>query len=281
MEFNTLEYNIMTKRALILLVAVVVAVVIAVTAAPESSTAGTFDDIVAKRKITIGVKYDFPPFGYLDDKGELSGFDLRVASYIADKLGVTPEFKKVTSMDRIGTLLGGDIDVVIASMTKTPNRAKIVGFTDTYFVDGQGMLSSSRSLIKDEKDLDGKIIAVIMGSTGERYISSNLIEFKALSLFHNYVDALDALTEGKVDVIVTDYSWCSSQEKSSGGSLKAVGKSLTTEPFGMAVRKEDEKLLQKLNELLAEMWKDGAYKEAYWEFVGKEPDFDLAERSGG
>ena len=242
--------------------------------------AGTLDDILSKKKVTVGVKYDFPPFGYLDKRGDLKGFDLRVANYIASKLDVVPEFRRVTSMDRIGSLINGDVDIIIASMTKTPYRAKLVSFSDTYFVDGQGMLAGSGSGIKREKDLNGKIIAVIMGSTGERFVSSNEIEFKALSLFHNYVDALDALKAGKVDVIVTDYSWCSAQEKSSGGSLKAVGKSLTTEPFGLAVRMEDEKLLKKLNEVLGEMWRDGTYTEAYKEYFGRPPHFDLAEIAG-
>jgi ABC-type amino acid transport substrate-binding protein len=111
--------------------------------------------------------------------------------------------------------------------------------------------------------LNNKIIAVIMGSTAERYISSNPINYKALSLYHDYQDALESLREGRVDVIITDFSWCAAQQKVSDGKLVATGTKLTTEHFGIGVRKEDGELLKRLNELLVEMWEDGSYKGAY------------------
>jgi polar amino acid transport system substrate-binding protein len=225
------------------------------------------------RKITFGVKYDFPPFGYVDDSGAVKGFDIYVANYIAGKLGVVPEFKQVTTFDRVNALLKGDIDVIIASMTKTPYRAKYVSFTNTYFVDGQGILINKQSPLSN--DLEGKIIAVIMDSTGERYVLSNTVNYKALALFRTYTDALEALKEGKVDVIVTDFSWCTAQQKDSGGELIAIEKTFSTELFGIGVRKDDRDLLKRLNELLSEMWKDGSYKRAYNEVFGKDPNFDI------
>lgn len=242
-----------------------------------SSYGGTLDNIMERRKVVFGVKYDFPPFGYMDDVGELRGFDIYVANYIARKMGVVPEFKRVTSQERINSLLNGDIDIIIASMTKSPYRKKIVGFTNTYFVDGQGMLSNTWAALANENDLDDKIIAVIKGSTGERYISSNPINYKALSLYHDYQDALESLRGGRVDVIVTDFSWCAAQQKISEGKLIATGTKLTTEAFGIGVRKEDGELLKRLNELLIEMWEDGSYKRVYAEIFGREPNFDMLE----
>jgi polar amino acid transport system substrate-binding protein len=194
-----------------------------------SSYGGTLDQIMDRRKIVFGVKYDFPPFGYMDDVGELRGFDIYIANYIARKMGVVPEFKRVTTMERINSLLNGDIDIIIASMTMSPYRKKIINFTNTYFVDGQGMLSNSWAALVNENDLNNKIIAVIMGSTAERYISSNPINYKALSLYHDYQDALESLREGRVDVIITDFSWCAAQQKVSDGKLVATGTKLTTE----------------------------------------------------
>jgi polar amino acid transport system substrate-binding protein len=234
---------------------------------------GTLEEIMKRRKITFGVKYDFPPFGYVDDSGAVKGFDIYVANYIAGKLGVVPEFKQVTTFDRVNALLKGDIDVIIASMTKTPYRAKYVSFTNTYFVDGQGILINKQSPLSN--DLEGKIIAVIMDSTGERYVLSNTVNYKALALFRTYTDALEALKEGKVDVIVTDFSWCTAQQKDSGGELIAIEKTFSTELFGIGVRKDDRDLLKRLNELLSEMWKDGSYKRAYNEVFGKDPNFDI------
>lgn len=256
------------------------AAVLLVVMVGSNAVAGTLDDIKAKRKIVVGVKYDYPPFGYLDENGDLKGFDLLVADYLASKLGVAPEFKKVTSMDRINTLLAEEVDIVIASMTKTPFRAKMISFTKTYFVDGQGMLVNSSNLLKDENDLDNRIIAVIMGSTGERYVTESDVDFKALALFKSYTDAAEALKAGKVDVVVTDYSWCSAQEKESGGKLVALGSTLTTEPFGIGVRREDDELLDTINALLDQMWKDGSYRKAYQEVFGRDPNFDILNPAG-
>lgn len=257
-------------------IAAVAALLIAIVFS-ASAYAGTLDAIKEKKKITIGVKYDFPPFGYLDEKGNLKGFDIQVANYIAEKIGVVPEFRKATSQERINALLNGDVDIVIASMTKNPYRAKMIDFTKTYFVDGLGMLAAKASKIGSEKDLDNRIIAVIMGSTGEKYLTSGPINFKALALFREYTDAVDALKQGKVDVVVTDYAWCLAQQKASNGALIALKTALAAEPFGIGVKKNNKELLDKLNEVLADMWKDGSYKRAYGEYFGQDPDFNLME----
>lgn len=245
-----------------------------------SANAGTLDAIREKRKITIGVKYDFPPFGYLDEKGSIKGFDIQVANYIAEKIGVVPEFRKVTTQDRINALLNGDIDIIIASMTKNPYRAKMIDFTNAYFVDGLGMLATKAGKIGGEKDLDNRITAAIMGSTGEKYLTSGSVNFKAVALFKEYTDAVDALKQGKVDVIVTDYSWCLAQQKNAKGALIALKTTLAPEPFGIGVGKKNKELLDALNDILAGMWKDGTYKKAYSEYFGQEPDFNIMEPAG-
>lgn len=245
----------------------------------SSANGKSLKDIKKGRKISIGVKYDFPPFGYLDEKGDLKGFDIQMANYIAQKIGIVPEFRRVTSKDRIMSLLRGDIDIIIASMTKTPYRAKMINFTNTYFVDGMGILTSKNNTLKNESELNGKIIAVIMGSTAERYVNSSSIAFRALSLFRNYTEAVSALKEGKIDAIITDFSWCSVQEKNSEGTLVAFQTSLTSESLGIGVKKDDSDLLNKLNGLIVEMWNDGTYEKMYNDIFGRTPDFNLLELS--
>lgn len=88
---------------------------------------------------------------------------------------------------------------------------------------------------------------------------------------------MDALKQGKVDVVVTDYAWCLAQQKTSNGALIALKTALAAEPFGIGVRKNNKELLDKLNEILADMWKDGSYKRAYGEYFGQDPDFNLME----
>ncbi len=246
----------------------------------SSVDARDIDEIKQRRKIVIGVKNDYKPFGYVGKDGELTGFDVDIAKYIAKKLGVTPAFWRVTSKDRINRLRSGDVDLIIASMTKTKYRAKIIDFSSTYFVDGQGMLTQSSTTIGSIDDLNGKIIAVIMGSTGEGYVTSSPIDYMALARFKKYTDATNALAKGKVDVIISDFSWCRMQERATKGKLIAYGRTLTSEPFGIGVDKKDKNLKKKVNALLLEMWDDGTFKKIYKKYFGKNPNFNIRDLAG-
>lgn len=97
----------------------------------------TLDKIQQRGKLVVGVKFDTKPFGYLDERGQLVGFDIDLAKYIAksilgdeDKV----EFKQVTPSNRILALNSDKVDMVIATMTITPQRRAIVDFSQPYYV---------------------------------------------------------------------------------------------------------------------------------------------------
>ena len=87
------------------------------------------------------------PFGFLDEKNEPVGFDLDLVRKIAEKLGVGVEFVKVTSPTRIPLLVSGNVDLVAASMTDTPEREKTIDFSITYYTGGQSLLVPAESKI--------------------------------------------------------------------------------------------------------------------------------------
>ncbi|HXQ67655.1 MAG TPA: transporter substrate-binding domain-containing protein, partial [Alphaproteobacteria bacterium] len=86
-------------------------------AAAEAAT--TPDAIKARGKLLAGVKYDTPPFGFVDQDGKVAGFDVDLMREIAAALGVEVEFVKVTSQTRIPMLVSGNVDLTAASMTHT------------------------------------------------------------------------------------------------------------------------------------------------------------------
>ncbi len=104
-------------------------------------TDSTVQRIRARANTLIaGVKYDFNPFGFLDDGGQVVGFDVDLIRALADMWGIDVEFVQVTSGDRIDRLAAGEVDLVAASITDTKPRDETIDFSQTYFVDGQSLL---------------------------------------------------------------------------------------------------------------------------------------------
>src|SRR5436190_3531276 len=127
--------------------------------------------IKERGKLLAGVKFDTPPFGFLDDKNEPVGFDLDLVRRIGEHIGVPVELVKVTSPTRIPMLVSGNVDLVAASMTHTRERDKTIDFSITYYTGAQSLIVSNTSGIKSLKDLAGKQVAVQQGTTLEKNIA--------------------------------------------------------------------------------------------------------------
>ncbi len=153
------------KRVALLLSLLAVLVLVAAPA----FAAGTIDKIKSRGKLIAGVKDSVFPFGFIDEKGNLVGFECDLVTYIAGKLGVPAEFKPVTSQTRIPTLKEGNVDLLAATMTHTKTRDDEIDFSITYIYDEQKLLVKKGSPIKSYKDLAGKnfLVACRSGRTPE------------------------------------------------------------------------------------------------------------------
>ncbi len=125
-----------------------------------SSPALAMQDTLAKVKqkgvLVAGVKDSLPPFGYVDETTRrIVGYDVDFVKAIADKLGVKLELKAVTSASRMPQLTEGNIDIIAATMTKTPERAKQIDFSHAYFFTGQKFLVK-KGTVKSLADLAGQ-----------------------------------------------------------------------------------------------------------------------------
>ncbi len=128
----------------------------------------TLADVKKKGVLVAGVKDSLPPFGYVDESTRtIIGYDIDFCKAIADKLGVKLELKPVTSASRMPQLVEGNIDIIAATMTKTPERAQQIDFSVTYFATGQKFLVK-KGTVKVLKDLEGKKIGTAKGSTSEQ-----------------------------------------------------------------------------------------------------------------
>ena len=206
--------------------------------------------------IKVGVNTDSKPFAFYNEKGELEGYDIDLSKRIAEYLvGSSHNIKyiPVTPSDRLLKISTGEADIVIATMTITPQRKEIVEFSIPYDVAGQALLVKSTSSITSIADLSGLNIGVIWGTTAEKNMT-NIMPSANIVGFKSYNDAYKALKSGKIDAITSDDTILS-RFATSDSQVKLLPKRYSREPYGIGFRKGkgSEKLREELNEAISDL----------------------------
>ncbi len=233
----------------------------------------TLDTIKSRGTLIAGVKYDTPPFGFVDQNNQVAGFDVDLVREVAKALGVKSELVKVTSPTRIPMLVSGNVDLVAASMTNTPERQKAIDFSVTYYTGAQTLLVPESSPITGLKDLAGKTVAVQQGTTLEKNLAELAPGAQALP-FRDYTSAWLALRQGRADAFTGSYDILRGFAKNAPG-FKIVGEKFSVEPFGIGIRKGDTALLDLVNKVLRDLWASGRYQELYRKWFEVDPDIPI------
>lgn len=245
--------------------------ILAVVATPwRASAESTLDAIKKRGKIVVGVKTDFPPFGYVDASGKNLGFDVDVAHRFAKALlgdEDKVDFVAVTSGNRIPFLQSGKIDIIIATVTVTDERRQVVEFSDPYFLSGSLLLVPKASKLRGVADLNGKTVAVVQGAIQDKDVEqlapkANRVKFGKVS------EAVLAVKGGRADAYVHDDVVILTLARENP-DLRAVGKPFIPRPYGIAVRKGELEFVKWVNEQLAAMKKDGTYDRMWKKYFGE------------
>ncbi|GEK05881.1 transporter substrate-binding domain-containing protein [Schleiferilactobacillus harbinensis] len=217
----------------------------------------------ATNSVTWGVKNDTRLFGLMDiSSGEIKGFDIDIAKEVSRRIfgqNVKINLVPVTSQTRIPLLKNGNVDAIIATMTNTPDRQKVVDFSDTYFNAGQALLVKKGSPIKSVKDLNKntKVIGV-QGSNSVQNIKKVAPDAQVLQL-SDYAQAFTALQSGQGDALTTDNGILYGMSADNPDYV-VVGGTFTKEPYAIAVNKGQRDFLDQINVALSSMRTDGTYK---------------------
>jgi ABC-type amino acid transport substrate-binding protein len=232
------------------------------------------DTIKSRGTLQGGVKNDTPPFGFIDSANQVAGFDVDLVREIARALGVKVEFVKVTSPTRIPMLVSGNVDLVAASMTITPDREKTIDFSIVYYTGAQTLAVPAGSPITGLKDLTGKTVAVQQGTTLEKNLAELAPGAKILP-FRDYTSAWLALRQGRADAFTGSYDIMRGFIKNSPG-FKTVGEKFSVEPFGIGFRKGETALRDVVNKTLRDLWASKKYHELYLKWFELEPDVPIS-----
>ncbi len=198
----------------------------------------TLSVIKERGHIIVGVKTDTPPFGFLDKDGKNVGFDIDLAKVIAKKLFNDENkisFVPVDTTDRIKKLSSGEVDMIIATMSITPQRQMILDFSVPYHVAGEAIMVKKNSKISSLLELKDKTAIIVFGSTVERNLRSSVPNIKIIG-YKTYPEAFAALKEGKADAMIADDTILFGFERQDN-TVKILPKRYSREPYAIAFRK--------------------------------------------
>jgi len=237
-------------------------------AAEEFPADTTMAEIQEAGTITIGVKFDVPPFGLNNPQsGEVEGFDVDLGNYIADRLGVEAEFVEANSDNRIPLLVDGSIDLILSTMTITEERDLEIDFSEPYYVANGDVLVPGGSEIAALEDLSGQTVCTALGSTYQETIKAEVPDAQ-LKLVDRYSECLELIQTDAVDAVSTDNVILTGMVIQDD-TLELLDLDFTTEPYGVGIPDGDTEMKEFVDESVAEFIDDGSWQETYDEWVGQ------------
>ena len=262
--------RIRAPRALAL-VAAVTAVVLTASACGSSEPRDVLAD-AAEGQLTIGTKYDQPVLALREPDKTMTGFDVEVAKYIANYLGV-PEsgitWREAPSAQRENLIKNGEVDFVVGTYSITDNRKKVIDFAGPYYVAGQSLLvrADDDSITGAESLQGGKKLCSVSGSTPAQKIAKSYPGVQ-LQQFDSYSSCVEALHRGKVDALTTDDIILAGYAAQYPGEFKLAGQPFTTELYGVGLPKGETEARMKINDAIEDMIATGAWQRALEETMG-------------
>ena len=216
----------------------------------------------AEDKLVFGTNAEFPPFEFVAAEGVIDtfdGIDMAIAKQIAEENGMTAEISNMEFDSLLVALQNGQIDAVIAGMTVTEERKEAVNFSTPYYTATQVMIVKEDSDIAKAGDMADKKICVIQGYTGQTCVDEMGYKYEA---FKKGTEAVMELVNGKCDVVVIDSATAQKYVADNEG-LKIVEdeEAFGSEEYAIAINKENEELLEKVNTVIEKMLEDGTIAE--------------------
>lgn len=166
-----------------------------------NAAAQTVEDIKRKGTLTVGLLVDFPPYGTVDSSNQPDGYDADVAKLLAKDWGVKLNLVPVTGPNRIPFLLTNKVDLLIASFSPTPERAKQVQFARPHSAATIVLYGRKKLAIKTPADLKGVRVAVARASTQDTALTAVAPEGTDIRRFDDDASAMQALLSGQVDAL--------------------------------------------------------------------------------
>jgi polar amino acid transport system substrate-binding protein len=211
-------------------------------------------------KLVVGMELAYPPFEMTDEKGRPAGVSVDLAEALGKYLGREVQIENTSFDGLIPSLKTGKIDLIISSMTATPERSQSIDFSEPYLKTGLCLLVNKNSTIQSLQDLDqaGKVVAVKKGTTGHSYTVDNIKHARVLVLDKESACVLEVV-QGKADAFIYDQMSTYQNWKRNEDTTRPVLKPFKEEAWAIGVRKDNPELLKKVNAFLKDYKANGGF----------------------
>jgi glutamate transport system substrate-binding protein len=229
----------------------------------------TMAELQEAGEITIGVKFDVPPFGFRNpETGDVEGFDVDLGQAIADELGVEANFIEAISDNRIPFLVDGTADLILSTMTITTDRDAEIDFSIPYYIAEGRVLAPVDSDITGVEDLSGRTVCTATGSTYEENITQNVPDAE-LRLVDTYSECLELVQTGAVDAVSTDDVILTGMIIQDDSLELKDEEGYTVEPYGAGIPEGDTEFKEFVDGVIQEFIDDGRWDAAYEKWIGQ------------
>ena len=217
----------------------------------------------SKDTLVMATNAEFPPYEF-HEGDDVVGIDADIARAIGEEMGMEVKIEDMAFDSIIPAVTSGKADFGAAGMTVTEDRKKNVDFTDTYATATQVIIVKEGSDIAGPDDMTGKKIGVQLGTTGDIYADD--IEDAEVERYNKGFEAVQALTQDKIDAVVIDGEPAKEFVAEADG-LKILDEAFTEEEYAIAVAKDNDDLLKKMNEALASLKESGKIDEIVAKYI--------------
>jgi polar amino acid transport system substrate-binding protein len=228
------------------------------------------DDLAAvkqKGEIRMAMSGQYPPFNFVDENNQLTGFDVEIGGEVAKRIGVKGVPLSTAWDGIIAGLLAKKYELICGSMAITEERLKSIDFSDPYYRSGAQVFVKKGSTIASVAELKGKKVGVTLGTTYEKWVRANIADADVRT-YKGVPDMILEVSSGRIDGFISDRIVGALAIKEKGAPIALAGDLLYEEKMGIALRQNNPELKAAINEALTAMKADGTYKAISMKWLG-------------
>lgn len=254
------------KQALIAAIGVFACALLALTLVGCSSGSSSDSGSTSKTKLVVGFDNSYPPYGFLDDQGNPTGFDIDMAKKVAEKNGWDIDLQAIDWDAKDALLEQGTINCIWNGFT-IEGREDKYNFTEPYMINGQVVVVKKDSNVKSLADLKGKTVVTQAGSSTVDVLEGDKKDladsFGRLDTVPEFNTAFMQLESGVVDAVACDLSIAEYQLAANPDKYVQLSEKISEENYGVGFKKDDngKQMAEKVTATMRELYKDGTVKE--------------------
>ncbi len=214
------------------------------------------------KPLIIGMELTYPPFETIDNQGKPCGVSIDIADALGNYLDRKVKIEDIPFISLIPALKTGKIDLILSSMTVTPEREKVIAFSDPYLKTGLCLLINidTKGDTLEQIDVKGNTIVVKLGTTGQAYALKNIKQAKVMSLDRESSCVLEVV-QGKANAFIYDQFSVLKHWQNHLKTTKANLRPFVEENWAMGIRKSDTKLKDQINAFLKVYRASGGFQQ--------------------